>query len=407
MVTPEDDRDDQEDQEESMSELRTESDWTTGIVGSCLHFMADEGSSLIYLPVGTFSLLQSVHLLVRVLVFAGEGETRRQTYLLKEIPDGRTYLLTLKEIRIKRGLTDEFGAEAMMVYALEKVEKEIKKPLMRSNFDSSFTFDRPPTPEPEPDVRGKQVVVALVASKSPNSQFVGGSSDPHPQTPLVVAAYTTGDLPNDQTLFITLSRGYPITESELWVFFTMNYGDCLENIYMQNMQQQYLQALFALVVVKSIVIMDMILKRAEEEGKTKFVINGKHVWVWNEVEKTMRIIGLWLWLESIGFPNINCLNALNPNTTTINNEEELLFTRRLLNSTAISLSFFIENSAPAILSISKFITDVASRAFDDIIITAMTHRAQLLNFTCQDFKFKTPTTSEYEKLIGQYLGQGS
>ncbi|KAI5672851.1 hypothetical protein M9H77_13215 [Catharanthus roseus] len=51
----------------------------------------------------------------------------------KDIPDARTYLLTLKEIRIKRGLTDELGAEAMMMDALEKVEKEIKKPLMRND----------------------------------------------------------------------------------------------------------------------------------------------------------------------------------------------------------------------------------------------------------------------------------
>ncbi|GMI98068.1 PHOSPHITE-INSENSITIVE 1, MALE GAMETOPHYTE DEFECTIVE 1 [Hibiscus trionum] len=51
----------------------------------------------------------------------------------EDIPDARTYLLTLKEIRIKRGLRDELGAEAMMMDALEKVEKEIKKPLMRDD----------------------------------------------------------------------------------------------------------------------------------------------------------------------------------------------------------------------------------------------------------------------------------
>ncbi|KAF8413056.1 hypothetical protein HHK36_001032 [Tetracentron sinense] len=39
------------------------------------------------------------------------------------ILDVRTYLLTLKEIRIKRDLTDELGAEAMMMDAPEKVEK--------------------------------------------------------------------------------------------------------------------------------------------------------------------------------------------------------------------------------------------------------------------------------------------
>ncbi|KAL4361858.1 hypothetical protein GQ457_04G034540 [Hibiscus cannabinus] len=49
------------------------------------------------------------------------------------IADVRTYLLTLKEMRIKRGLVDGLGAEAMMMDALEKVEKEIKKPLMRDD----------------------------------------------------------------------------------------------------------------------------------------------------------------------------------------------------------------------------------------------------------------------------------
>ena len=33
----------------------------------------------------------------------------------------------------RRGLTDELGAEAMMMDALEKVEKDIKKPLMRND----------------------------------------------------------------------------------------------------------------------------------------------------------------------------------------------------------------------------------------------------------------------------------
>lgn len=65
------------------------------------------------------------------------SESQRIQYTIqtktKEIPDARTYLLTLKEIRIRRGLSDELGAEAMMMDALEKVEKEIKKPLMRND----------------------------------------------------------------------------------------------------------------------------------------------------------------------------------------------------------------------------------------------------------------------------------
>ncbi|KAK9277537.1 hypothetical protein L1049_007081 [Liquidambar formosana] len=65
------------------------------------------------------------------------SESQRIQYTIQTrtqgIPDARTYLLTLKEIRIKRGLTDDLGAEAMMMEALEKVEKELKKPLMRND----------------------------------------------------------------------------------------------------------------------------------------------------------------------------------------------------------------------------------------------------------------------------------
>ncbi|KAB1210442.1 putative ATP synthase 24 kDa subunit, mitochondrial [Morella rubra] len=65
------------------------------------------------------------------------SESQRIQYTIqtrtKDIPDARTYLLALKEIRSKRGLTDELGAEAMMFEALDKVEKELKKPLLRND----------------------------------------------------------------------------------------------------------------------------------------------------------------------------------------------------------------------------------------------------------------------------------
>ncbi|KAF6171014.1 hypothetical protein GIB67_028575 [Kingdonia uniflora] len=65
------------------------------------------------------------------------SESQRIQYTIKtkteDIPDARTYLLTLKEIRVKRGLTDELDVETMMMDALEKVEKELKKPLLRSD----------------------------------------------------------------------------------------------------------------------------------------------------------------------------------------------------------------------------------------------------------------------------------
>ncbi|XP_042430666.1 probable ATP synthase 24 kDa subunit, mitochondrial isoform X1 [Zingiber officinale] len=65
------------------------------------------------------------------------SESQKIKYIIdqqtQDIPDARTYLLTLQEIRIKNGLTDDLGAEALMMKALEKVEKEIKKSLLRSD----------------------------------------------------------------------------------------------------------------------------------------------------------------------------------------------------------------------------------------------------------------------------------
>ncbi|KAJ0961308.1 hypothetical protein J5N97_027104 [Dioscorea zingiberensis] len=65
------------------------------------------------------------------------SESQRVKYTIeqrtRDIPDARTYLLTLQEIRAKSGLTDDLGAEPMMMGALEKIEKEIKKPLLRSD----------------------------------------------------------------------------------------------------------------------------------------------------------------------------------------------------------------------------------------------------------------------------------
>ncbi|XVF58666.1 hypothetical protein PTKIN_Ptkin07bG0084300 [Pterospermum kingtungense] len=78
------------------------------------------------------------------------SESQRIQYTIQtrtqDIPDARTYLFTLKDIRIKRGLTDELGAEGMMMDALDKVEKEIGKPLMRNDKKSmallTFEFDK-------------------------------------------------------------------------------------------------------------------------------------------------------------------------------------------------------------------------------------------------------------------------
>ncbi|KAM7276295.1 hypothetical protein ACFE04_018161 [Oxalis oulophora] len=51
----------------------------------------------------------------------------------QDIQDARSYLLKLKELRVECGINDDLGAETMMMAALDKIETETKKPLMRND----------------------------------------------------------------------------------------------------------------------------------------------------------------------------------------------------------------------------------------------------------------------------------
>ncbi|XP_010253844.1 PREDICTED: uncharacterized protein LOC104594993 [Nelumbo nucifera] len=80
--------------------------------------------------------------------------------------------------------------------------------------------------------------------------------------------------PDDRTMFITFSKGYPLSEREVIDFFKSNYGDCIEAIRMQEVPPS-MQPLFARLVFRSASTIAMIL---DGKDKVKFVINGKHVW---------------------------------------------------------------------------------------------------------------------------------
>ncbi|XP_061361701.1 uncharacterized protein LOC133305481 [Gastrolobium bilobum] len=86
---------------------------------------------------------------------------------------------------------------------------------------------------------------------------------------------------DDRTLFVTFSKGYRVEEWEVREFFTVGYGDCVEALYMQEVQPNE-QALFARIVFHKMSIIDMILRGAT---KAKFTINGKHVWARKFVPK--------------------------------------------------------------------------------------------------------------------------
>ncbi|OVA05969.1 hypothetical protein BVC80_1707g74 [Macleaya cordata] len=79
--------------------------------------------------------------------------------------------------------------------------------------------------------------------------------------------------PEDRTMFITFSRGYPILEQEVRDFFNRRYGECVEDIRMQKVEENK-QPLFAHVVFYTASKMSEIL---EGKQKVKFTIDGRHI----------------------------------------------------------------------------------------------------------------------------------
>ncbi|XP_010500471.1 PREDICTED: uncharacterized protein LOC104777841 [Camelina sativa] len=88
----------------------------------------------------------------------------------------------------------------------------------------------------------------------------------------------------ERTLFLTFSKGYPISEEEVRVYITRRLGDVIGAIEMQQVEGE--QPLFAKLVLKPSCA-SMMEKILGARGKNKFTINGKHVWARKYVRKNM------------------------------------------------------------------------------------------------------------------------
>ncbi|XP_055824393.1 uncharacterized protein LOC129892890 [Solanum dulcamara] len=86
--------------------------------------------------------------------------------------------------------------------------------------------------------------------------------------------------PDDRTVFLTFSKGYPISESEVKDFFTRKFGEDVEAVYMQEVPEEE-QALYARLVTRSPALLEAIV----DGGKAKYNINGKHVWARKYIKK--------------------------------------------------------------------------------------------------------------------------
>ncbi|XP_071713638.1 uncharacterized protein [Rutidosis leptorrhynchoides] len=90
--------------------------------------------------------------------------------------------------------------------------------------------------------------------------------------------------PEDRTIFLTFSKGYPISESEVREYFTSMFGDFIESIHMQMVEPEN-QSLFARIVARRANMVKEVVERDGPLGKSKYNINGKHVWARKYVKR--------------------------------------------------------------------------------------------------------------------------
>ncbi|KAJ0752877.1 hypothetical protein HanPI659440_Chr09g0329391 [Helianthus annuus] len=92
--------------------------------------------------------------------------------------------------------------------------------------------------------------------------------------------------PDDQTIFLTFSKGYPLSEKEITDYFCRMFGDIIQSLHMQPVEAGT-QPLFARIVVRNPSSLKAVIGKDGLLGKSKYVINGKHVWARKFVPRTL------------------------------------------------------------------------------------------------------------------------
>ncbi|KAL1531321.1 hypothetical protein AAHA92_34010 [Salvia divinorum] len=80
---------------------------------------------------------------------------------------------------------------------------------------------------------------------------------------------------NERTMFVTFSKGYPVSEMEVMQFFSRLLGNCVESFHMQEVKREE-QSLYAKIVFLRPSFISAILNGM---SKAKFTISGKHIWM--------------------------------------------------------------------------------------------------------------------------------
>ncbi|KAJ6320620.1 hypothetical protein OIU77_010103 [Salix suchowensis] len=168
-------------------------------------------------------------------------------------------ILADKEKALK-GITDIYNGVCCVF--LKDILERMGKKITEDNFFG-----------PLPEVKKSGSEKDGVAAK-PIAPYVGSKLSPSAKewNPLTERAAE-----ENRCLFLTFSNGYPLTEIQISRFFRMNYGSCVERVYVHRPEpkDQNLPPLFGKVIFTASYIPAMIL-----DGKTeaKFWVDAKPLW---------------------------------------------------------------------------------------------------------------------------------
>ncbi|KAG8367148.1 hypothetical protein BUALT_Bualt16G0042500 [Buddleja alternifolia] len=146
-------------------------------------------------------------------------------------------------------------------------------------------FNQSPIPSPVTLLSARQSPITVVGQSSPRGpplssddslvQYLSSLSIGGDASPCRTRVRQNEASQSNRTMFATFSKGYPVTEAEVWQLLTRIFGECIESLHMQEVMHGE-QALYARVVFLRPSFIQIIL---DGESMAKFTINGKHVWM--------------------------------------------------------------------------------------------------------------------------------
>ncbi|GAV77994.1 hypothetical protein CFOL_v3_21462 [Cephalotus follicularis] len=87
--------------------------------------------------------------------------------------------------------------------------------------------------------------------------------------------YCPGPTPEDaRTMFLTFSKGYPLSSKEIVNFFVSKWGEVVQDVVIEHTREGE-EPRFGRIVFTSSTVIQLVLNG---EAKAKFLVNGKHLW---------------------------------------------------------------------------------------------------------------------------------